>query len=63
MGIQRAFTSGADISDMLVNSKNIGISDVMHQAYIEVDERETEAAAATGNIPALTKLPVNSKYY
>ena len=53
MGMPRAFTSEADFSGM-TNRKDLAIGDVIHQAYIEVDEEGTEAAAATGVTMRLT---------
>lgn len=46
MGMPVAFTSGANFSGMTPNTP-IWIDQVLHKAYISVDERGTEAAAAT----------------
>ena len=46
MGMPTAFTSGADFSGM-TGKKDLYISQVIHQAFVEVDEEGTEAAAAT----------------
>ena len=47
MGMPLAFSqTGADFSGM-TGSRNLFISEVIHQAFVNVDEKGTEAAAAT----------------
>jgi serpin B len=46
LGMGRAFTDGADFSGM-TGGRDLEIADVLHQAYVKVDEAGTEAAAAT----------------
>ncbi|MEO7110941.1 MAG: serpin family protein [Polyangiaceae bacterium] len=48
LGMSTAFTSDADFSPM--SSDKIWIGDVLHKAYLSVDEAGTEAAAATAVI-------------
>jgi serpin B len=47
MGMPTAFTPDADFSGM-TGSKDLFISEVIHQAFVDVNEQGTEAAAATG---------------
>ena len=55
MGMQQAFDPGqADFSAMA--DEGLFISDVVHQAYIDVHEKGTEAAAATGVVVRGTSL-------
>ncbi len=56
MGMPLAFTDGADFSGMTGN-RELFISDVIHKAFVAVDEAGTEAAAATAVIMGLTAVP------
>jgi serpin B len=47
LGMPIAFSNQADFSGMTGN-KDLTIADVVHKAYVAVDEQGTEAAAATG---------------
>jgi serpin B len=56
MGMPIAFSSSADFSGM-TGKRELSISDVMHKAFVAVDEAGTEAAAATAVIVGLTAVP------
>jgi serpin B len=56
MGMPIAFSGEADFSGMTGNPE-LAISDVLHKAFVAVDEAGTEAAAATAVIMKLTAVP------
>jgi len=57
MGMPVAFSDEADFSGM-TGSRDLTISDVVHKAFVSVDEAGTEAAAATAVIMKLTSAPM-----
>jgi serpin B len=57
MGITAAFSGSADFSG-ITNQEQLNISEVIHQAFIAVDEQGTEAAAATAIGMAGAAMPV-----
>ncbi len=56
MGMPVAFSGDADFSGM-TGSKDLFIDEVIHKAFVSVDEAGTEAAAATAVIMKLTAMP------
>jgi serpin B len=56
MGMHEAFTNTADFTGM-TGAKDLMISEVIHKAFIEIDEKKTEAAAATAIVMRLTAMP------
>jgi serpin B len=58
MGMPVAFSGGADFSGM-TGSPDLFIDEVIHKAFVSVDEAGTEAAAATAVIMKETAMPVD----
>ena len=52
MGMKKAFTSNANFSGMGGEPGELALSDVIHKAFVDVNEEGTEAAAATAVILA-----------
>lgn len=56
MGMPVAFTAAADFSGM-TGTRELAISEILHKAFVSVDEAGTEAAAATAVVMKLTAQP------
>jgi len=56
LGMPGAFSDVADFSGM-TGEKDLFISDVVHKAFVSVDEEGTEAAAATAVVMKLSAMP------
>jgi serpin B len=62
LGMKEAFTPTADFSGM-DPQRRLFLSAVIHQAFVEVNEEGTEAAAATGAVMQVTAMPMPPKVF
>ncbi|KAM0870744.1 hypothetical protein ACQ4PT_039817 [Festuca glaucescens] len=58
LGLHMPFDPRADFSDMLDPAAPLVVSAVFHQAFVEVNEEGTEAAAATAIVGGFTCAPL-----
>lgn len=56
LGMVEAFSRDADLSGM-TGTRDLLIQDVVHEAYVAIDETGTEAAAATAVLTGVTSIP------
>lgn len=56
MGMPVVFSDRADFSG-ITDIRELAITDVIHKAYVQVNEEGTEAAAATGIVVGITAVP------
>ncbi|XP_060651393.1 alaserpin-like isoform X2 [Drosophila nasuta] len=58
LGMSEMFSDKADFSRMITSPEQLKVSKIFHKAVIDVNERGTEAAAATAMIAELTSLRI-----
>ncbi|VEN49966.1 unnamed protein product [Callosobruchus maculatus] len=60
IGLGEIFSSSADLSGMIQSPQPLQVSKVIQKAFIEVNERGTEAAAATHNVMVSHSRPLET---
>ncbi|KAF7047897.1 hypothetical protein CFC21_056751 [Triticum aestivum] len=61
LGLHLPFSGEADLSEMVdsAEEQNLCVSSVFHKSFVEVNEKGTEAAAATAAVVMLESLPLD----
>lgn len=62
LGMKRPFQQDADFAGM-TEETDLMIDDVLHEAYVSVDEEGTEAAAASATVMRATSMPAGEPEY
>ncbi|MFJ9317310.1 serpin family protein [Pimelobacter simplex] len=62
LGMPTAFTDAADFTPMTEEDLDLVVSEVLHQAFVAVDEEGTEAAAATAVVMTETSAPLTEAF-
>lgn len=62
LGMRTVFTDAADLTPMTEEHLRLTVADVLHQAFVAVDEEGTEAAAATAVVVEATAAPMTEEF-
>jgi serpin B len=64
LGMRRIFSNNAEFNKLLADSESVKVSQIIHKAFIEVNEEGAEAAAATSlGFSAVSAIPKEKEYF
>jgi serpin B len=63
MGIRKAFSREADFSRMSDDPEGLYLAAALHKAFVDVNERGTEATAASALVMAASRMPEKPKVF